>query len=1391
MKDRRGLARRGIVIGALCSLVFGVLFCSGTAFAGGWGYTPGGPGSGNCSEGEPWYLYDPDGSKVCSDSGLAWAYYKITSNYKTWMGDIRVGHRNVHAGEPGSARVPSSCADVGGFYRFGYVATKWGIDDGTTGDGWGPINNYHTYTKYGLSGNTSRDLSSGVLYSLEAYFHTRWNSATGSWDKMYYGPGWEDIYQRVYYGSGYGTLVAYGDHFAKNEEASAAFDVAEAAEVTQSGQTFDGASTFCYSDSLLEKEAHFSATTTATVNGTSVGSNNDYYLETDNPDTNLVFTHTITRGNGDTGSIREYYNGEYSGNSSGTFFDDSSWDSTKKGETHTKTHSKTITLRPGAQFTYCENVYYESYVKQRGSTRTVEHARSTKKCITVKRRPVPCAFNTDNQLGVTGGRNDATASIYNRLTGQSASAGAGDTATVFARPGDSIQFGFEMCAVTAVAGEGANTNFTISSDTAASIFADSLVGLADSDYNTKTSKSYIAGDFNNANGYHLSITSPSDNTSPSAPLISDGIYRLRSKVGNGSYVLDNLENKKVNGNNVAIYTAASASAMQDSQRWQFIFDKTTGYYRIQNANSNFSLDVAGASIENRANVQIYQNNTSCAQRWRVSKNADGSYRIQNACSNKSLDVNGGVGANGTNVQIWSNNESNAQKWVFERLSDSPGGSTTYSSATYTCPVYGSGISFTPYSYQVPGLTVSDSRCNTPKGKAAKNYSDVGKTLQESVAWNNDSVNANGSISFGGTATARAEAKVPYNYLARPFATLSGAGSTSSTVVYAGSNLVASAGVAITARTNSAIANSSYNNYATHSKTSKVRVWSFYSTSGYKHSGDSYTTVDLSSSVATSYLRTNFGAYGTVSQYSADNLTLNSRGRLAGNGNDSSSLQDGGSSIVRPGGDGNFTFSVPQNVTLGTKACFVVAVYPADSHNDPAATSVFGAGNADIAMQNTGNSWAVSAPVCKTVAKKPTFSVEGSNAFSSGPIHTAITDKYIGSTNFRFGSWSEYGVYGAVSVSSGLGMASGAAFGYQTGNAGTSLNANRSNTADNTVSTTGNTTICTYSTQTFANSDCATNHGTVGIAGLNNNAVKAFKTRIEQHFTAGDADEIDQKYVNNLVSPYICDTVGTELYASGGRVYRRIRENVTCIKTNNGTRYLNAMNRNIMNSQADSNGITHVKFSGNGYYGNGVSSTIVYVGGRPVDIYLSLMSLENIDNDSKNWTNVDEYIEDSSGRGGVVVIDTDMVQGTANNDTDPALSNVSQLSKQIIVAKKVYFTARVKRVDAMIIADEVNTCAYASYDDFIANRPTTSGTTDTSSGTPLSSNNCNTNITFNAPVLTRKLILNRTGGNDASEASITRGEIFNLRMDTYLWSYAQMQRYSQAVITYSRELPTRY
>lgn len=125
------------------------------------------------------------------------------------------------------------------------------------------------------------------------------------------------------------------------------------------------------------------------------------------------------------------------------------------------------------------------------------------------------------------------------------------------------------------------------------------------------------------------------------------------------------------------------------------------------------------------------------------------------------------------------------------------------------------------------------------------------------------------------------------------------------------------------------------------------------------------------------------------------------------------------------------------------------------------------------------------------------------------------------------------------------------------------------------------------------------------------------------------------------------------------------------------------------------------------------------------------------------------------------------------------SNIASLPQVIIVADNINISSNVTSLDAWLIArsasgeyGKINTCS-----DF------RESITD--------ANSCNKRLYINGPVFAKKLSLNRTGGAGSGHASIEPAEVFDLRPDTYLWGYNQAQRYSQATVTYQKEVAPRY
>ena len=97
-------------------------------------------------------------------------------------------------------------------------------------------------------------------------------------------------------------------------------------------------------------------------------------------------------------------------------------------------------------------------------------------------------------------------------------------------------------------------------------------------------------------------------------------------------------------------------------------------------NGRLQLDVSGASTAAKANVQLWNANTTGAQKFTVKRGSDSFYTITNVNSGLVLDVAGGVAASGTNVWQYPSNGTFAQKWA---IGSYDGSSLTIASALGT------------------------------------------------------------------------------------------------------------------------------------------------------------------------------------------------------------------------------------------------------------------------------------------------------------------------------------------------------------------------------------------------------------------------------------------------------------------------------------------------------------------------------------------------------------------------------------------------------------------------------------------------------------------------------------------------------------------------------------
>ena len=139
--------------------------------------------------------------------------------------------------------------------------------------------------------------------------------------------------------------------------------------------------------------------------------------------------------------------------------------------------------------------------------------------------------------------------------------------------------------------------------------------------------------------------------------LTDGLYTFGSSV-NCTFVLDVPGGTTSAGRKLQLYSENKTNA----QVWRVSHDQN-GFVVIASV-KGCTLDVPGGSASNRNPVQLWSDNGTLAQRWVAIKETDGSYTFISALNQSfAIDVAGGVAANGSAVQLYEANGTAAQRWV--------------------------------------------------------------------------------------------------------------------------------------------------------------------------------------------------------------------------------------------------------------------------------------------------------------------------------------------------------------------------------------------------------------------------------------------------------------------------------------------------------------------------------------------------------------------------------------------------------------------------------------------------------------------------------------------------------------------------------------------------------
>lgn len=494
------------------------------------------------------------------------------------------------------------------------------------------------------------------------------------------------------------------------------------------------------------------------------------------------------------------------------------------------------------------------------------------------------------------------------------------------------------------------------------------------------------------------------------------------------------------------------------------------------------------------------------------------------------------------------------------------------------------------------------------------------------------------------------------------------------------------------------------------------------------------------------------------------------------------------------GDSNsagFTRAVPDNDEyVGFKYCVAMAIYPSDSHNYEGNYIENQIGYGWSGAMDAGELWNVSNASCRTIAKKPSVQIWNGSLYTEGAVTTSVSKKmsniplgndYSGGSTNLFGSWTDYSISAMKDV---RGMASGAVLGYENGtpkadptlaNGGRYAYRNTRYDLAGGGRRTSEMNMKRMSPLTVANSEDVSGNGKVNASAsidINLNRLKARYSEKAKSYASKDG------------GPQL--SIRTSETGMQYAYYNNGSGNNDAVKLSDFTKVIKG-------------------------YGSGTPGQTTHKNGDG-GLYKTLLTDADVNAKADNTLVI--YVT------GKLIIDGNICLGSCYSTGmvlrdyahDTGTNSAIKLPQVIIFAKDIEIEQNVTRIDAWLIADKgnINTCrgfsigssgnleAHDAYNRYGVNQ-----------------GNCFKTLIVNGPVYAKSLTLNRTAGathgvggtnhvdvldrqfgavgwgNDGNLGAQIPAEIFNLRADAYLWAYNQAQRYSEAVVTYMRELAPRY
>lgn len=147
-------------------------------------------------------------------------------------------------------------------------------------------------------------------------------------------------------------------------------------------------------------------------------------------------------------------------------------------------------------------------------------------------------------------------------------------------------------------------------------------------------------------------------------ILEDNIYNISSANKTDAFIDSNGVS---NGNNISIWTRHGGA----NQEWSALYDKDTDTYSFMNSASGKYLDLSGAHAASGTNIQLWQSNNTCAQRWHLIPTGN-NFVILSACSlGYAIDLYTGNTSNGTNIQSWLVHSESSQQWHLTKVEQKP------------------------------------------------------------------------------------------------------------------------------------------------------------------------------------------------------------------------------------------------------------------------------------------------------------------------------------------------------------------------------------------------------------------------------------------------------------------------------------------------------------------------------------------------------------------------------------------------------------------------------------------------------------------------------------------------------------------------------------------------